>query len=165
MGHPGQSPSPQSPHGSPPTLSILTLLLLLCGHGKEGPGKGVGEARRLGWLLCRKGCMRAGVRQGSHWSRGHLKCQLDLEKDLWEELGGQGEGITHFHKTEGVQGQGANGERRGSARFRNGWNLWSRSQSYEQIDCGWSGEIRGPVHNVLPSVLSSIPMQDPPLQC
>ncbi|XP_026946835.1 hemojuvelin isoform X1 [Sagmatias obliquidens] len=32
MGDPGQSPSPWCPHGSPPTLSILTLLLLLCGH-------------------------------------------------------------------------------------------------------------------------------------
>ncbi|KAJ1064421.1 hypothetical protein K5549_015516 [Capra hircus] len=32
MGDPGQCPSPWSPHGSPPTLSILTLLLLLCGH-------------------------------------------------------------------------------------------------------------------------------------
>ncbi|KAL4686873.1 hypothetical protein H8959_019001 [Pygathrix nigripes] len=32
MGEPGQSPSPRSSHGSPPTLSTLTLLLLLCGH-------------------------------------------------------------------------------------------------------------------------------------
>uniref|UniRef100_A0A2K5D7B3 Hemojuvelin BMP co-receptor n=1 Tax=Aotus nancymaae TaxID=37293 RepID=A0A2K5D7B3_AOTNA len=32
MGEPGQSPSAGSPHGSPPTLSTLTLLLLLCGH-------------------------------------------------------------------------------------------------------------------------------------
>lgn len=40
MGDRGQSPSPRSPHGSPPTLSTLTLLLLLCGQGKEGTGKG-----------------------------------------------------------------------------------------------------------------------------
>ncbi|KAL0591000.1 Hemojuvelin [Plecturocebus cupreus] len=32
MGEPGQSPSAGSPHGSPPTLSTLTLLLLLCGQ-------------------------------------------------------------------------------------------------------------------------------------
>lgn len=46
----GQSPSPRSPHGSPPTLSTLTLLLLLCGQGKEGPGKGwtYPEVRMLG---------------------------------------------------------------------------------------------------------------------
>ncbi|KAB1260982.1 Hemojuvelin [Camelus dromedarius] len=34
MGDPGQSPSAWSPHGNPPTLSTLTLLLLLCGHGR-----------------------------------------------------------------------------------------------------------------------------------
>ncbi|XP_014387811.1 PREDICTED: hemojuvelin [Myotis brandtii] len=32
MGDPGQCPSPRAPHGSPPTLSTLTLLLLLCGY-------------------------------------------------------------------------------------------------------------------------------------
>ncbi|CAK6439805.1 unnamed protein product [Pipistrellus nathusii] len=32
MGDPGQCPGPRSPHGSPPTLSTLTLLLLLCGY-------------------------------------------------------------------------------------------------------------------------------------
>ncbi|KAG8517668.1 Hemojuvelin [Galemys pyrenaicus] len=34
MGGPGQPPSPRSPHGSPLTLSALTLLLLLCGHAR-----------------------------------------------------------------------------------------------------------------------------------
>lgn len=43
MGDPGQSPSPWPPRGTPPTLSTLTLLLLLCGHGKEGLGKGLGN--------------------------------------------------------------------------------------------------------------------------
>lgn len=32
MGDPGQCPSPRPPHGSLPTLSTLTLLLLLCGY-------------------------------------------------------------------------------------------------------------------------------------
>lgn len=32
MGDRGQAPSPRSPHGSPPALSTLTLLLLLCGQ-------------------------------------------------------------------------------------------------------------------------------------
>lgn len=40
MGDRGQPPGPGSPHGSPPPLITLTLLLLLCGQGKEGPGKG-----------------------------------------------------------------------------------------------------------------------------
>ncbi|XP_045139642.1 hemojuvelin [Echinops telfairi] len=35
MGDPGQSSSPRSPQGSPPTLSALTLLLLLCGHARS----------------------------------------------------------------------------------------------------------------------------------
>ena len=58
MGDPGQSPSPLSPHGSPPTLSILTLLLLLCGHGKEGLGKALGDLG--GRLLCRGGHVSLG---------------------------------------------------------------------------------------------------------
>lgn len=53
MGDPGQCPSPRAPHGSPPTLSTLTLLLLLCGYGKEGLGKGVGGLE--GRLLSRVG--------------------------------------------------------------------------------------------------------------
>ncbi|KAF6074661.1 hemojuvelin BMP co-receptor [Phyllostomus discolor] len=32
MGDPSQSPTPRFPHSSPPTLSTLTLLLLLCGY-------------------------------------------------------------------------------------------------------------------------------------
>lgn len=50
MGDRGQSSSPRSPHGSPPTLSTLALLLLLCGQGKEGPEKGWAypEVRVLG---------------------------------------------------------------------------------------------------------------------
>lgn len=52
MGDRGQAPSPWFPHGGPPTLSTLTLLLLLCGQGKEGPEKGWAH---LGFRLCRVG--------------------------------------------------------------------------------------------------------------
>lgn len=49
MGDPGRSPSLRFPHGGPPTLSTVTLLLLLCGYGKDGLGKGLGalEGRPL----------------------------------------------------------------------------------------------------------------------
>lgn len=66
MGDPGQSPSLRFPHGGPPTLSTLTLLLLLCGYGKEGPGRGFGALE--GRPLCGGGhvstCERRDGRRG-----------------------------------------------------------------------------------------------------
>lgn len=57
MGDQSQSPTPRFPHSSPPTLSTLTLLLLLCGYGKEGLGKGLGNLE--GRLLSRGGHVHA----------------------------------------------------------------------------------------------------------
>lgn len=68
MGDRGHSPSPRSPHGSPPTLSTLTLLLLLCGQGKERVREGLGilEVRMLGKSE------RVGGEEGCVLSPSHL---------------------------------------------------------------------------------------------
>lgn len=99
MGDPGQFPSPWSPHGSPPTLSILTLLLLLCGHGKEGLGKGLGNLE--GRLLCRGGHVRMcekrwGLRSPSHSPHSQIGMYyslLNLGKGTGKAFDPEGEEI------------------------------------------------------------------------
>lgn len=161
MGEPGQSPSPRFPHGSPPTLGALTLLLLLCGHGKAGLRKGLGcygeAVWRGGRVSLKRRVLRAHV---PHPQTGTYYFPFNLGKATRKALDGQGQEIQRVYTlaaklSEVRTRELGSGDGKTFGGSRNGWNPLRRG--------GRAGSW-GPSHHPLPPTLSQFSMQDPPLQ-